>query len=408
MSRHVTLRQCVLLAGGIATSTAEIIREVPKPILDVGGRPFLFWRMRELQRFGVEEFVILTGHLRAEVEAAITLAADSLPKPAKLVFHEAPLAAGTAGALRAALPLLEARFLLCNGDSAFDANIAPLLASFAADGEDVLARLMLRDLDVASTEGLVQTKGARVTAFTLAADSALPGSTNAGVYAVDRKLAAICPAQGSLKRDVLPALAGRSALTASHASGFFIDIGIPDDLARARRELPAVLNRPALFLDRDGVLNHDHAYVGTRERWEWTQGAKGAVRLASDHGWHVFVVTNQSGVARGMYTEGDVRALMGWMCEELRAAGGTVDDWRYCPYHPEATVEAYRRESDWRKPGPGMINSLINDWNLTHTLCLMIGDQSTDHQAAVAAGIPGLIFPGGDLAEFVAKAMSAG
>jgi len=71
-------------------------------------------------------------------------------------------------------------------------------------------------------------------------------------------------------------------------------------------------------------------------------------------------------------------------------------------------VEAYRRESDWRKPGPGMINSLINDWNLTHTLCLMIGDQSTDHQAAVAAGIPGLIFPGGDLAQFVAKAMSAG
>jgi D-glycero-D-manno-heptose 1,7-bisphosphate phosphatase len=407
MTRPATIRQCVLLAGGMATRLGEIVREVPKPILDVGGRPFLYWLMREMQRFGVEEFVILTGHLSAEVQSAVEIAADALPKQTKLVFSEEPIRAGTAGALRHALPKLDDRFLLCNGDSLFDTNLAHLLADFAKDGPEVLARLMLRDLDDASRYGAVESDGGRITAFAGRPPEPRPGTINAGIYAMDKRLAAICPEIGSLEHDVLPKLAAAGQLTGTHGRGFFIDIGVPDDLALARRELPAILNRPALFLDRDGVLNHDHAYVGTRDRWDWTDGAKAAVAYASDHGWHVFVVTNQSGVARGLYTEQDVQTLMRWMCDELLAAGGTVDDWRYCPYHPEASVAAYRRDSDWRKPGPGMLNSLVGDWYLTAGHCVMIGDQSSDQQAARAAGIRGEIFPGGDLAAFVKQALDA-
>jgi D-glycero-D-manno-heptose 1,7-bisphosphate phosphatase len=125
------------------------------------------------------------------------------------------------------------------------------------------------------------------------------------------------------------------------------------------------------------------------------------VALACDHGWHVFVVTNQAGVARGLYGVPEVDRLLAWLADELRRAGGTLDDVRYCPYHTEAQVDAYRRDSDWRKPAPGMILDLLKTWELDARRCIMIGDKDTDMQAAAAAGVAGYLFPGGNLLEFV-------
>lgn len=173
-------------------------------------------------------------------------------------------------------------------------------------------------------------------------------------------------------------------------------------LERARRELPKLARgRRALLLDRDGVLNFDHGYVGHRDCWEWMPGAIAAVRRATARGWQVFVVTNQSGVARGYYTEADVAALMGWVGEELRAAGGLLDDWRACPWHPEAPLPQWRADHPWRKPRPGMILDLLARWELSAGRALMVGDAESDMQAAAAAGVRGLRFPGGDLATFL-------
>jgi D,D-heptose 1,7-bisphosphate phosphatase len=157
----------------------------------------------------------------------------------------------------------------------------------------------------------------------------------------------------------------------------------------------------ALFLDRDGVLNVDHGYVGSRERFEWMDGALDAIRYASEAGWRVFVVTNQSGVARGLYTEDAVRELLTWMAGEVRGAGGTIDDVRFCPFHPDAVVEAYRQAHPWRKPLPGMLLDLIRVWDLDPKRAVMVGDQKTDMQAAAAAGVAGHLFRGGNLLAFL-------
>lgn len=143
----------------------------------------------------------------------------------------------------------------------------------------------------------------------------------------------------------------------------------------------------ALFLDRDGVINVDRHYVYRIEDFEFVDGIFELCATARARGFRLVVVTNQAGIGRGYYSEDDFGRLTAWMLDQFTARGILIDRVYFCPFHPTAGIGAYRRESNDRKPAPGMILKAKAALNLDLSRSILIGDKPSDIEAGRAAGI---------------------
>jgi D-glycero-D-manno-heptose 1,7-bisphosphate phosphatase len=164
----------------------------------------------------------------------------------------------------------------------------------------------------------------------------------------------------------------------------------------------AAPGRAAILFDRDGVLNVDEGYAYDPARLRWIEGAREAVKAANDAGALAIVVTNQSGIGRGYYTEAQMHAFHVAMQAELAQLGARIDAFYFAPHHEDAAAQRYRvADHPDRKPNPGMLLRAMNEHGIEPARTVMIGDKPSDMEAAERAGVRGVLFKGGDLLPIV-------
>lgn len=376
MTREVY--EAVVLAGGFGTRLAHIVPDVCKPMAPVSGRPFLRYVLDTLSAAKFERIVIADGYRREQIESYF----GGSYRGMEIIYSPENEPLGTGGAARRALQHCEgdAAFVL-NGDTWLDCDFAAMERALAGDTEVVLAVKRMRGFD---RYGTVEVdRGGLVSTF----NEKRPcedGLINAGVYLVQAAALANMPESFSLEKEWLEPLAGTGGIYAVECDGDFIDIGVPEDYEYAQSMLAPFSHgwRLAIF-DRDGTINVDTIHLHEPDRLELIPETVELLRrYTEDSDYKVVVATNQAGIAKGLYTEREMRAVHRALDSMLEERGCYVDAYYHCPHHPDFTGPCA-----CRKPGPGMLLAAMHDFDARPDDCVMYGDKDSDLIAAEAAGV---------------------
>lgn len=383
-------REAIVLAGGFGTRLAHVVPDVCKPMAPVAGRPFLRFIMDQLAAAGFDRAVVADGYRREQIEgffgsAYRGMAIEYSPEVTPLL---------TGGAVRRALGRCESDWVfVLNGDTWLDVDFAAMEAVASDAPEDASAVIAVKRMHGFERYGTVDVDAdGTLTAF----HEKRPceeGLINAGVYLLRRDALDNMPEKFSLESDYFERVVGDGSLRAAECAGGFIDIGVPEDYELAQTMLaPLAKSWKLAMFDRDGTINVDTGHLHEPEKLKLIPSTVDIMRgYSDDPDYKVVVVTNQAGIAKGLYTEADMRHLHRYMEDELDGLGVHVDAWYFCPHHPD-----YTGPCGCRKPAPGMLLAAMHDFDAKPSGCVMYGDMPTDRLAAKSAGIEFTLAKDGD------------
>lgn len=374
-------REAIVLAGGFGTRLAHVVPHVCKPMAPVAGRPFLRFIMDQVAANGVERAVVADGYRKEQIEGFFANAYRGMD----IVYspEDAPLFTG--GAVKQALAKCKGDWVfVMNGDTWLDVDFGAMEAAAENASDSVKAIIAVKRMRNFERYGTVDVDGEGVIAAFHEKRPCADGLINAGVYLLRRDALINMPRKFSLESDWFEGVVGAGRLRACECEGGFIDIGVPEDYERAQSILaPLARDWKLAMFDRDGTINVDTGHLFEPAKLELIpEMVEVMAHYAADPDYKVVVVTNQAGIAKGMYTEGDMHALHRFMEQELEKRGVCVDAWYFCPHHPDFTGLCR-----CRKPAPGMLLAAMRDFDAKPGDCVMYGDKPNDEAAAKAAGV---------------------
>jgi mannose-1-phosphate guanylyltransferase / phosphomannomutase len=369
-------------------------------MVTIGDRPNLEHQILLARRHGFTSVLLLVSHLSDRIESYIGRG-ERFGVEISYCAEDPPL--GTAGALRHAGELLQDRFLVLYGDIFIDCDLARLWA-YHVNGR-ALATLVVHPNDHPHDSDLVETDAdgtiSAIYPKPRPENQYLPNRVNAGVAVIERDILGMIPSGQhlDLARDIFPALARNGRLRAYHSSEYFKDFGTPDRLAHVRSDfesgktarLSRTQLRPAVFLDRDGVINKEVSHLSNPADMELISGAAESIRRLNEAGYLVIVVTNQPVVARGMCSLDVLRLIHNKMETLLGREHAWIDALYFCPHHPDkgfaGEVAELKFDCMCRKPKTGMFDEAVRDWNVSLAGSYCVGDSRRDIVAARRMGI---------------------
>jgi histidinol-phosphate phosphatase family protein len=393
----------VILAGGKGTRLG--LKGIPKVMVPVGGVPLLQRTLEGAVRSGFTEFVVLIGHLADEIESSL---GDGSRFGAKIDYVRESEPLGTAGCFNQIRHLLTEPFLVLYGDILMDVDLDSF-AQFALR-KGGAGTLFAHPNDHPFDSDLLEVdENGRIVAVhpkPHALEAHYPNLVSAALYVLSPLALESVPDNGACDwgRDVFPVLIKAAPLYAYRSCEYAKDIGTPDRLERAEQHvrdgrldrLALRTAKPAVFMDRDGVLNKEKGGVHSPRDVELIGGAAGAIRSFNDAGVPVICVTNQPDLAKGKMTWSDFRAVTGEIDHKLAAeAGAYLDDIFVCPHHPErgweGEVSELKGPCDCRKPADGLLRRAAKFHNLDLGRSWLIGDRYCDIAAASTAGVQSIL-----------------
>ncbi len=352
--------EAIILAGGFGTRLRTCVSDVPKPLAPVSGKPFICYILDYLYANGVHRAIISTGYMAEKIRD--TIGNKYRGMTVDYSHEESPL--GTGGGIKKALKkCVEEDIAVVNGDTFFDVNLFDMLDFHKKSGYPVT--LAAKHIENAFRSGLLKIENNRLSGF-FENGVAPSGYINGGIYFIKRTfLENISEEKFSFENSVLAN--SDNIIGVFKSDGYFIDIGIPEDYSRAEKESGNLISRrtrKTVFLDRDGTVNKDTVHLFEKEKFEFLSGADEAIYKLKKSGYLVVIITNQAGIAKGLYKAEDADKLHSYidnlLCEKYSVV---ADGYYYCPHHPDAVIDELRVDCECRKPKSGLIFKAVEDFD---------------------------------------------
>lgn len=421
----------VIMAGGKGTRIASIANDIPKPMIQICGKPILAYQIESLKRSGLTDITLVTGHLGHCIRDYF---GDGSRFGVNIRYYDETEPLGTAGALYK-IPGLSEDFLLLCGDTIFDIDFSRFTAfhrehnAWATlmshpNGHPYDSSLLVTEITPPEEPGTLPHDSHKVIQWLNKEDERLwyKNRVNAGIELISPELLSeaaknITKEKVDLDRDILKPLVSSGRIYAYDTPEYIKDMGTPDRYYQAEKDIQTGLvhqrnlshKQQAVFLDRDGTINKDVGFLTDIDSMELIPGAAEAVRKINESGYLAVVVTNQPVIARGELTFEQLQEINNKLETLLGKEGAYIDALYFCPHHPDKGFAgerlAYKCNCDCRKPKPGMLLHAAEDFNIDLSLSYMAGDSDRDVQAGIQAGCREsvLITPSFTLSEFIRK-----